>query len=104
MQSTNLFDVLTPLGFRIHTPRIYWAHILGKHPEMAELVDEVAGTLMNPDEVWHSLADPEMYEFYRVLGRRQYLRVVVRNEPGGGFLISAYPTDYIKARVKVWPK
>ena len=75
-----------------------------KHPDMAERLDDVTDTLMNPDEVWHSLTDPEMYEFYRVEGSRRYLRVVVRNEPGGGFLINAYPTDYIKARVKVWPK
>lgn len=76
---------------------------MGKHPDMAERLNDVTDTLMNPDEVWHNPEDPELYEFYRVVRPRRYLRVIARNESGGGFLVNTYPANYIKARVKVWP-
>ena len=103
MQRIILFDVPTPLGFRVHTTVNYWEYILSKHPDMAERLSDVTGTLIAPDEIWHNPDDPELYEFYRFVRRRRYLRVVARNEAGGGYLVNAYPADYIKARVKVWP-
>ena len=104
MQRIILFDVPTPLGFRVHTTADYWAYLLTKHSDMRERLDEVVGTLIAPDEVWHNPQDPTVYEFYRHMGRRRYLRVIVRNDAGeSGFLINAFPADYVKARVKVWP-
>ena len=103
MQREILFDVLTPLGFQVRTTVNYWAFLLSKHSDMGNRLQDVMDALMNPDEIWHNPEDPEVYEFYRVVRRRRYLRVIARNESGDGFLINAYPANYIKARVKVWP-
>ena len=104
MERTILFDVPTPLGFRVHTTASYWAYILTKHSDMRERLDDDIGVLIAPDEIWHNPQDPTVYEFYRQTARRRYLRVIARNDAGeNGFLINAFPADYIKARVQVWP-
>ena len=61
-----LFDVLTPLGFRVHATRTYWELIITiKHPVMAGHEENVRETLRNPDEVRQSKSDPKVYLFYK---------------------------------------
>ena len=46
MESDILFAVSTPLGFRVHVPRGYWAFIVTmKHPVMRERTTEVQDVL-----------------------------------------------------------
>ena len=104
MPEEYLFDVPTPLGFRVHTTSNYWADILGKHPDLAERLDDVTDTLMNPDEVRGNFDDPDVHLFYRRERPRRYLRVIVRRIGVDGFLISAFPSDYIKAGERIWPR
>ena len=47
-----LFDVPTPLGFRVHVPRSYWSIIITeKHPAMASRETDVEEVLRSPEEI-----------------------------------------------------
>jgi len=100
----NLFEVLTPLGFRVHTTRSYWDLVSTiKHPVMSGHVPEAKECLAEPDYVRQSRTDPDVYLFYRRSHDRWFCAVVKRLD-GGGFLITAYPTDTVKEGVQIWPK
>ena len=50
-----LFEVMTPLGFRVRVTRGYWDLIVSvKHPVMAGREDDVRRALENPDEIRQS--------------------------------------------------
>ncbi len=99
-----LFDVLTPLGFRVRVSRSYWKMIISvKHPVMAGHEDEVKNALQNPEQIRQSKTEPSVYLFYAKHGKERWVCVVSKRLNGEGFLITAYPTDTIKAGEKVWP-
>jgi hypothetical protein len=59
-----LFDVLTPLGFRVHVPRSYWSIIITeKHPAMAGREADVEEVLRDPVEIRVSRVDPSVHLF-----------------------------------------
>ncbi|MBI4430213.1 MAG: DUF4258 domain-containing protein [Candidatus Omnitrophica bacterium] len=100
-----LFDVLTPLGFRVYVSRSYWNIIVSvKHPVMSGHEKEVQRTLQSPDEIRRSRKDAAIYLFYRVQGKGRWTCAVSKKANGEGFLVTAYPTDSIKVGEKVWPK
>jgi len=100
-----LFEVLTPLGFRVRVTRAYWNLIVTiKHPVMAGREEQVKDTLQNPSEIRQSKSDPvcicsikwnELGAGYVPFSKRL---------DGEGFLITAYPTDAIKEGELIWPK
>lgn len=99
-----IFDVGTPLGFSVRCTRSYWEFIVTqKHPVLAGHEDDVRKTLMDPDEVRRSRRDPAVYLFYRGT-RPRWLCAVARREQGTGVLITAYPTDAIKAGERIWTR
>ena len=67
MESDDLlFDVMTPLGFKVHVTRAYWETITTiKHPVMAGRENDMRETLQNPDEIRLSKSDSQIYLFYR---------------------------------------
>ncbi len=88
------FEVLTPIGFRVRTTSTYWQFIVTvKHPAMYGRQDDVADVLQNPDDIRQSLADPDVYLFYRMERRGRWLCVVAKNLAGEGFVITTYPVD-----------
>ena len=103
--SELLFDVVTPLGFRVRTTRDYWTLITTvKHPVMLGREDDVRKTLSEPDEIRLSRRDSQVYLFYRSDGARRWLCAVARSLEGDGFLITAYRTNAIKEGTRLWPK
>ena len=61
-----LFEVLTPLGFRVRVTCAYWELIISvKHPVMAGREHDVQETLRNPHEIRLSKSDPNVYLFYK---------------------------------------
>ena len=103
--SELLFEVLTPLGFRVRVTRAYWELITTiKHPIMAHREKEVKATLSDPAEIRRSKADPEVFLFYSVERAKRWVCAVARRQDGDGFLITAYLTDAVKEGEKVWPK
>lgn len=100
-----LFDVMTPLGFRVRVTRGYWELIATiKHPVMAGRESEVKATLTQPDEIRLSRKDRNVYLFYRQEHVGRWVCAVTRRLNGEGFLITAYPTDTIKEGNHLWLK
>jgi len=100
-----LFDVATPLGFRVHVPHSYWSLIVTeKHPAMTGREADVVDTLKNPVEIRVSRIDPSVHLFYRVERVGRWICAVARRTDGEGFLITAYPTDAVKEGESIWPR
>jgi hypothetical protein len=103
--SDMLFEVLTPLGFRVRVTQAYWELIVTiKHPVMAGREEDVKETLENPSEIRQSRNDPDVYLFYKPERMRRWVCAVAKQLNGDGFLITAYPTDAIKEGELIWPK
>ena len=100
-----LFEVLTPLGFRVRVARERWTLITTvKHPVMAGRESIVKATLENPDEVRQSRSDAQVLLFYQTHGTSRWVCAVTKRADDHGFLITTYPTDTIKEGIRVWPK
>jgi hypothetical protein len=99
-----LFDVKTPLGFRVHCTEAYWTEkIISAHPIMAERIEAVKLALANPAEVRLSRIDTSVYLFY-TSDEKRLVCAVARSINGDGFRITAYPTDKMKTGETVWTK
>jgi hypothetical protein len=100
-----LFEVPTPLGFRVRVTRAYWELIITvKHPAMRGRKADVQETLRNPDEIRLSKSDPNVYLFYKPERIGRWVCAVTKRLDGDGFLITTYLTDAIKEGVRIWPK
>ena len=100
-----LFEVLTPLGFRVRVTRAYWELIVTvKHPAMAGHEQDVKEALQHPSEIRQSRSDADVYLFYKPERIGRWVCAVAKQLNGNGFLITAYPTDAIKEGELVWPK
>ena len=104
MNPELIFEIATPLGFIVRCTRAYWEFIVTqKHPALSGKEQDIAQVLTDPDEVRRSRLDRSVYLFYRGSGPR-WLCAVARREDGSGFLITAYPTDAVKAGESVWTR
>ena len=100
-----LFDVVTPLGFRVRVSRSYWNIIISvKHPVMTGHEQEVKSTLQKPEEIRQSKTDASIYLFYKTQRKGRWVCAISKKLNSEGFLITAYPTDSIKTGEKIWPK
>jgi hypothetical protein len=104
IDSDLLFDVATPLGFAVRCARGRWEVVATiKHPALSGRQDEIRQALIDPVEVRQSQKDPDVLLFYRRAGAR-WLCAVVGRQGTSGYLITAYPTDAIKAGASIWTK
>jgi hypothetical protein len=100
-----LFEIDTPLGFRVRVSPSYWDVIVQiKHPVMAGHEEDVRDTLRNPCEIRLSKMDPSVYLFYRPESARRWTCAIAKRLDGEGFLITAYITDAIKEGERIWPR
>ncbi len=100
-----LFEVETPLGFRVRTTVGYWELITTvKHPIMRGREADVRETLTHPDEVRLSKSDLQVYLFYRTDGDSRWVCAIAKHLNGEGFLITAYRTGGIKEGTVLWRK
>ena len=99
-----LFEASTPLGFSVRCTRSHWEFIVTyKHPVLAGREKEVEETLVDPDGVQRSRKAEEVFLFYRGVPPR-WLCALAMRQNSDGFLITAYPTDAIKAGDQIWTK
>lgn len=92
-----LFEVSTPLGFRVRATRSCRDMIICiKHPVMAGRELEVKETLENPEEIRDSRIDPDGYLFYRSGFVSRWVCAVTKHLNEDAFLITAYPAGAIK--------
>jgi len=100
-----LWEVTTPLGFRVRVAWHYWEVIITiKHPVMAGREAKVQAPLASPDEIRQSKADAAVLLFYKRTGARRWVWAVARRLNGDGFLITTYPTEVKKEGERIWPK
>jgi len=100
-----LFEVETPLDFRVRTTVEYWELITTvKHPIMRGRKEDVQRTLRDPDEVRQSKSDPQVLLFYRADGTKRWVCAITRQLDKEGFLITAYRTGAIKEGTVIWRK
>ena len=100
-----LFEVLTPLGFRVRVTRASWELVVTvKHPVMARREADVQDTLAHPEEIRQSRSDPNVYLFYKTEYIGRWVCAVSKRLDKEGLLITAYPTDAVKEGVRIWPK
>ena len=100
-----LFEVQTPLNFRVRVTRAYWELIVTtKHPVMAGREADDRETLEHPEEIRSSRSDANVYLFYGTERIGRWVCAVSKRLNEEGFLITAYPTDAIKEGVRIWPK
>jgi len=84
-----------------------WVHVL-EHPEMQDpgMDAVVARTLLEPDLVVESRADPEIRLVYRFLSATRvgpkFVAVVVKVRAEDAFVVTAYLTDKPKAGRVLW--
>jgi hypothetical protein len=105
MEHDILFEVSTPLGFRVRVTRGYWEFMVTvKHPVMRERATEVQDVLQTPDEIRQSRSDPAVFLFYRAVLSGRWFCAVAKRLNGDGFLITTYPTDAIKEGEQVWSR
>ena len=97
-----LFEVSTPLGFRVRTTSPYWTILQHKHPEIGGRLRDVQQCLTDPDQVRQSRQDAAVYLFYRS-APPYHLCVVAKCLDGAGFIVTCYLTDAIKEGTRVWP-
>ncbi len=100
-----LFEVQTPLGFRVRVTRAYWELIITvKHPVMAGREADVQETLEAPDEIRVSKRNANVFLFYKPERIGRWVCAATKRLDGDGFLVTTYPTDAIKEGVRIWPK
>lgn len=75
-------------------------HILRRHPEMAFHVHRFAETLAEPDAIAPSKTRAAVRLYYRMYpdlrGRNRYVCIVVKQEHGYSFILTAYLDRRIK--------
>ncbi len=99
-----LFEVETPIGFAVRCTTAYWSHVLiVKHPALAGHEADVERALRDPDEVRRSRKDASVYLFYSG-SRPRWMCAVARHAEPIGFVVTAYPTDAIKAGEQLWTR
>lgn len=104
MTDALLFEVLTPLGFSVRCTHSHWEFIVTyKHPLLRGHETDVERALADPDAIRRSRKDPNVLLFYRGTAPR-WLCAIARREDGTGFLITAYPTDAMKAGEAIWTR
>ena len=105
MESDILFEVSTPLSFRVRVTRAYWEFIVTvKHPVMRERATEVQDVLQSPDEVRQSRSDPAVLLFYRAEVPGRWVCAVAKRLNHEGFLITTSPAEAIKEGERIWSR
>ena len=100
-----MFEILTPLGFRVRVTRERWEVVTNvKHPVMAGREERVRVALEAPDEVRQSRKDSTVLLFYKAEAPKRWICAVVKQTDIEVFLITAYPTDAVKEGTRIWPK
>jgi hypothetical protein len=92
-------------GYRIEVTEERRRHSIAQHPEIAPYLEEIAGTLLNPDLVKKSLRDESVWLYYRffdTLLDGKYILVVVKVNDRR-FALTAFITDYIRKGEMLWP-
>ena len=79
-------------------------HIILRHPELEDKEKEIIRTVSNADFVQESTYDKNILLYYRNIGNKEYVVVVVKVLNNHGFIITTYIANIIKKGVIVWKR
>lgn len=75
-----------------------------KHADLIYDLDAVQETLVEPDEVYQGVRDPDIILYYKRMNRYT-LVVVAKHLNNQGFVVTVYQTSRPKKKgEKLWPK
>ncbi|MBM3237291.1 hypothetical protein FJZ31_13440 [Candidatus Poribacteria bacterium] len=92
-----IFEVIDPLGNIIVLTEERWMHIIDQHPELADNLDMVRLTLIEPNVIQELEPESEL-RYYRLCPEiisRGYLFVAVI-KAHNNFVATAFPIRYIR--------
>lgn len=98
-----LWETFTKRGKRIILNTERWNHLVLRHPEMNEYLEEIKETLQNPDIIVKDNFEPSVilyHKYYKVRGI--YIVTVVDEDKG--FILTSYTTDTPKRGIILWQK
>ena len=103
MAKRRIFEVQTPLGYRVVLTRDRWRQIVRhKHPALAGHEKDVRACLESPAVVRESVKDPDVHLYY-VPSDDVYLCVVTTPvDEEDRFVVTAYFTKNIKKGTELW--
>lgn len=93
-------------GIWIRLPEERWQHIVGEHPELEGLRQEVLVTVSEPEKVLAG-SRGELLAVKQVAPGKYLVAVYKETGPDDGFIITAFLTRKIgqlEKRVVVWPR
>ncbi|MFB6199632.1 MAG: hypothetical protein ABEJ83_02030 [Candidatus Nanohaloarchaea archaeon] len=83
-----------PEGIELELTRERWSHIVSRHGELSNCVEEVLETVRSPEEVVAQSGRNDTFHYFREVSELEYndyICVVVNVEKE--FLVTAYPTS-----------
>ncbi|MHB8629997.1 MAG: hypothetical protein ACYDBJ_28580 [Aggregatilineales bacterium] len=82
-----------------------WQHIL-EHPEMTEQRERIIETLVSPDIIIATEADPDVHTYHRLypqtLVTRKYLIVAIKVLADDAFILTAFFSRRLKKGKIIW--
>mgnify|MGYP001578098217 CR=1 FL=1 len=96
----DIFEVIDKSRRKIRLTEKQWKHILKRHPDMINYLEEIKNTLINPLKITDYSEDEEVRYYYKYIkykdGPYKYLLVSVKYLNGDGFVVTAYFEKHIK--------
>jgi hypothetical protein len=103
MASRYIFQVNSPLGYRVTLTRDRWREIIRyKHPALAGHERDLRKCMESPKLIRQSLKDPKVHLYYLPKGQVQLCVVVAPELEEDRFVVTAYFTKNIKKGVELW--
>lgn len=89
-----LFEIIDKTKRKIRLTEKQWSHIsspISLHAYMANNLEKIKETLINPNKIVNSANDNLKVSYYRYYKEnKKYLKVVVKYLNGNGFVITSY--------------
>ncbi len=103
MTRRRLFELTSPLGYRVFLSRDRWREITRyKHPALAGKERLIRECLESPSRVRESSKSPDVHLYYRPHGVVHVCAVVTSARSGAWFVVTAYLTRNIKEGRELW--
>ena len=103
MAGRLVFQVDSPLGYRVSLTRDRWREILRyKHPALAGHENDLRSCIQGPDLIRQSAKDQDVHLYYAAAGRVHLCVVVAPDREDQRFVVTAYFTRNIKKGTELW--
>jgi hypothetical protein len=99
-----IFEVVSKLGKRIRLTEVQWTHMRSRHPELADQIERMKATLVDPDLVYHSPKEDNYHyhkRFKKTPVTEKFLLLIVKHLNEEGFVITGFFVSRIREKDKV---